>query len=455
LKLSQKYRPGLFKDVIGQTAAVEVLKASVVRNKYSSAYMFSGLSGIGKTTIGRIFSKAILCDNPQGGEPCNKCESCLLFDKDQHFGYTELDSASVGGKDEMVKLRDEASHLGVSKKKIILLDECHDISKAGQDALLNQVEKCPEHLIYIFCTTDPDKMKKALNERCMQFQFLKISPDLIAERLKFICDQEKLIYEEEALNLIASRSDGHVRVAINLIEELVYLGSVSIKNLELVSRDYDEEIYTILSNLGTDLPAVIEAARSISSSISSTEFYNQLLSMVIDGAKSIYGYDNFSEKRKSLISRLKDIHGHNLMEFLNYLITRDKFVDKVGLQSDLLVLHYKFSTNSFAPKQTQIVTPIFNTQNKSHSSTPPEPPKNEASAPFYSQLQKLTIMEKGRLLRDQRQGQKPLREEEPDKVPNDWSLPKEERLGESFDEKELSPEEFSKLLVGGRGSGNI
>jgi DNA polymerase III subunit gamma/tau len=454
LKLSQKYRPGRFKDVIGQTAPVEILRASVAKNKFSSSYMFSGPSGIGKTTVGRILSKAILCDSPQDGDPCCKCESCLLFDKEQHFGYVELDAASVGGKDDMVKLRDEASYLGVSKKKIILLDECHDISKQGQDALLEQVEKCPEHLMYIFCTTDPNMMKKTLKDRCMQFQFFKISPDLISQRLKYICEQEKISYEDEALNLIASRSDGHIRVAINLIEEIVYLGAITIKNLEVVSKDYDEEIFTVLANLGLDLSKVIEAAHSISSSISATEFYNHMLSMVTDAAKSLYGYDDFSQKRKDLISRLKDIHGHSLLELLNYFISRDKFVDKVGLQSDLIVLHYKFTSNNFIPKP-QTVTPIFNTQNQSNQSSTQGLPKKEAQLPFYPQLQKLGISEKSKLLREKRRGQKPEQKEEPEKIPDTWPLPKEERLGESFDEKELSPEEFSKQLVGGRGSGNI
>jgi len=404
--------------------------------------MLSGPSGVGKTTVGRIFAKAILCDSPENGEPCGKCESCLLFDKEQHFGYVELDSASVGGKDEMIKLRDEAYHLSVSKKKIIFLDECHDISKAGQDALLDQVEKCPEHLIYLFSTTDPDKMKETLRGRCMPYQFTKLGSDLIVQRLQHICDLEKIPYEEEALSLIAFRSDGHVRVAINLIEEIMYLGTISTKNLEVVSRDCDDDVFSVLSNLGNDLPKVIEVAHSLSSVLSAAEFYSQLLSMVTDAAKSLYGYDNFSEKRKGYISKLKDIHGYGLLEFLNYLVTRDKFIDKIGLQSDLIILHYKFSSNSFIPKP-QTTIPIPNIQDVTRGA-----PK-EAPAPF-DPLQKLSISEKGRLLREKNRA--PAIEAKDSKPTNEWPLPKENRLGESFDEKELSPEEFSKLLVGGKGT---
>jgi DNA polymerase III subunit gamma/tau len=414
--------------------------------------MFSGLPGIGKTTIGRIFAKAVLCDNTQEGEPCGECESCRLFEKDQHFGYTELDSASVGGKDEMVKLRNEANNLGVSKKKIILLDECHDISKAGQDALLDQVEKCPEHLIYIFCTTDPDKMKKSLRDRCMQFQFSKISPDMIAGRLKLICEKEKFTYDDEALSIIAARADGHVRVAINMVEETLYLGSITKKNIDLISRDYDEEIFTILSNLGLDLSKVIEAYQQIASTISVSDFYNNLLSMACDAAKSLYGYDSFSPKRKELITRLKDIHGYSLIEFLNYFISRDKYVDKVGVQSDLIVLHYKFTTQNFIPKPSSIPI-IQNTAQKQNS--PIQSSKENAPLPLFPQLQKLNVIEKARLLRETGRNQNTEQAEKSEKVPTEWSLPKEERLGESFEEEELSPLKFSQLLVGGRGGGEL
>lgn len=433
--------------MVGQQAPVEVLRAIVTLKRYGSAYLFSGPTGVGKTTNARIFAKAILCESPLNGDPCGICESCKLFEREQHFGYVELDSASVGGKDDMIKLRDEAAFLSIVKKKIILLDECHDISKQGQDALLEQVESCPEHLIYIFCTTDPDKMKKPLRDRCMHFQFLKISPELITPRLKFICEQEKLKYDEEALRLMALRSEGHVRNAINILEEVAYLGDISVKNINLISRDFEEEIFTVISNLGIDLAKVIETSKLISSSLSEIEFYNQLLSMVSDASKFLYGYDNFSGKRKDFLSRLKDVHGSSLLEFLNYLISRDKYIDKVGLQSDLIILHYKFSMNSFVPRQQKESS---NTPQTQPTPQTQEPQKNAPSL-TYSDLKRMDILEQGRVLR-QRRNQKLEQIAESEKVPATWPLPKEERIGESsLDEKNLSPQEFSQNLVGGRG----
>ncbi len=195
-----KFRPSTFKDVIGQDVTVTILRTIVSQKKYGSAYLFSGPSGVGKTTIGRIFSKAVLCDAPIDGEPCGKCDSCLSFQEEKNFGYRELDSASYGSKEDMVKLRDEASFLAFGKKKIILLDECQDISKQGQDALLKQVEQCPPHLMYIFCTTEPEKIKGTLRKRCIHFQFSKVDPVPILDRLKEVCNKESLSFEESALH---------------------------------------------------------------------------------------------------------------------------------------------------------------------------------------------------------------------------------------------------------------
>lgn len=455
MKLDQKYRPITFDDMIGQDAMKRVLKAAIRQNRLGSAYLFSGPSGVGKTTGGRIFAKAILCNSPRDGNPCGTCESCLLFASDQHFGFKELDAASVGGKDDMVRLRSEAAFISVTKKKIILIDECHDISRQGQDALLEQTERCPDHLIYIFCTTDPDKMNKTLRNRCMEFQTSKVDIPLITQRLKYICDQEKIPYKEEALQAIALRSNGHVRNAVKLLEEVTYLGEITLENFNSISRDYDEEIFTIIVSLGVDLNKIMQSYQSISSYLSAIEFYNMLLQMVNDATKFLCGYENFSEKRKEYLTNLKTIHGFSLFEFLNYLISRDKFIDKIGIQSDLIILHYKFASNGFIPKQVESsfrsssvnTIPITQTVSSSKNTSVSAPPLSHAD------LLKMSKADMCRLLREQRNNQKPGQKEESETVPANWPLPKDERSGEnSLDADDvLSPQEFSNKLVGGRG----
>jgi DNA polymerase III subunit gamma/tau len=444
IKLAEKYRPTKFEDVIGQDSVMCVLKASVKQNRYGSAYLFCGPFGDGKTTLARIFAKAVLCESPIDGEPCCECESCQLFEEERHFSYREIDAASYGGKDDMVSLRDDASSLAVSKKKIICIDESHDISKQGQDALLKQTEECPDHLIYEFCTTDPDKMSSTLRDRFMEFHVVKVSAELISQRLRTICEREGIVYQEDALQVIAERSEGHVRSAINLVEEIAYLGEISLENLNKVSKDFEEHLFTIVSNLGISLPKIIETYQSISSFLSPFEFYNLLLSLLSDATKFLFGYDGFSEKRKDLLSKLKEIHGYSLAEFLNYLITRDKFVEKVGLQSDLIILHYKFCANNFAPRIQK--EPSTNSQIQTVSKSDP------SNSPFsYAELSKLSIKDRNQLLREERKKhQKTGEKEKSEIVPTKWPLPKEERPGNNFEEKSMSAKEFSQKLVGGR-----
>lgn len=452
MKLATKYRPSVFDDVIGQEAVVRILRAMVRKGAYESSYLFSGPSGVGKTTAGRILAKAILCERPNDGNPCNTCPSCKNFDEDRHFGYRELDAASFGGKEDMVRLRDEAYFQAVGGKKILLIDECHDISRQGQDALLKQVEESPEHLVYIFCTTEPDSMKKALRDRCMEFQVSKVDTEIIAARLEDICRKEGISCDREALRLLADLSKGHVRNAIQTLEEISYLGDITVDNFKAVSKNYDEDVFSILSNLGTGLDKALEACRRIAASVSISDLYNSIIAMLGDTAKVIYGYGDFLPERLRYLQSLKDLHGYRILEFLNYLLSRDKMVDRVGLQSDIILLHYKFASNGFQPSVPEkvkgssesfpVVVPNVSQQNQSSS----------VEAISHAQLSKMSLKDRSKALREQRRNHKEDEKADPERVPFQWPLLKEQRSGEnSFDDKELSPEEFSRLLVGGRG----
>lgn len=458
--IDTKYRPKIFDDVIGQDVAVTILRSSVKNKKYSSAYLYSGPSGVGKTTIGRIFAKAVLCKSPLDGNPCGTCPSCVSFDEEKNFGYTEVDAASVGGKDDMIKLKDDAAFISIENKKILLIDECQDISNQGQDALLKQVEQCPDHLIYLFCTTEAEKIKPTLRKRCLQFQFSRVKAELIEGRLKQVCDSENIVYDEIALRTLADRSDGHVRDSLKMLEEVNYFGPVTLESISKVFVDYSNDICEILLNLGSNLAKSIELSKKLSLYISVEEFYEQMLIMVSDSVKVLYGYMDFLPKRKDLLIKLRNTHGTNLIEFMNFLISRDKFIEKIGLQSDIVLLHYKFCANGFKPvvpvitenKNTQEVVPVIpdEVQNESDQPTCP-PPSNSLS---HAKLMSVPWHDRAKLLSETRMSQKTVEGEDDPRIPYQWSLPKEERQGsDSSDliENELSPLEFSRLLIGGRG----
>lgn len=294
----------------------------------------------------------------------------------------------------------------------------------------------------MFCTTNPDKMAPTLKDRCMNFQLFALDVSLVYQRLKYVCDQENFNYRDDALTLISEKSRGHVRSALNMLEKVSYLDEINVKNLNFVYKDFEENIFTIIANLGIDLNVVLDTYHSISSYLSSMQFYNLLLSLVNDTVKYLYGYDKFSEKRLEFLQKLKEIHGSSLQDFLDYLIKRDKYVEKIGIQSDLIILHSKFEANSFIKKPPQVVS---KTQNQ-----PKSEPKTQNLS--FTELSKLDVNERSRVLREQRSKHKIEQKEEKENVPLDWPLPKEKRLGEnnSNSRENLSAEEFSQNLVGGR-----
>lgn len=459
MNLAKKYRPRRFDDVIGQDSTVLVLRAAIVKQRIKPTYIFSGPSGDGKTTCARIFAMAILCASPVDGNPCMECESCKAFLKEQNFGFMELDAASYGGKEDMVKLRDEASFLSVTKKKIILIDEAHDISRQGQDALLKQIEECPDHLVYLFCTTEPNGLRPTLRNRSTIFQLSLVDPALIVERLKTVCKMEEIQADEDALLQLAYKSKGHVRNALNALEDASLLGPVTSESLIKISKDFDNQLCEILLNLGSDINKALSLYTDMAAHINPDDFYRELINIVDDSCQCLYGSPTgMSPSRLTLATKIKDVHGFSLLEFLNYLLSRDKFVDRLGLRSDLLVLHYKFSSGSLQPTVTPAprTAPQQNTSVQSQSTT--QPPSSSPAPLSFNQLMALPESERHKRLREERlkgvsEKQKTLEE---NKVSKTWDLPRDARPGESsYDDEALSPQEFSKIIVGGRGDGKL
>ena len=220
LALYRKYRPESFEDVVGQEHIVKILKNSIINNKVSHAYLFSGPRGTGKTTISKVIAKIINCSSA-GVNPCDKCPSCLAFKNKNNPDIIEMDAASNNGVDEIREIRDKASLLpSLSKYKIYIIDEVHMLSSGAFNALLKTLEEPPVHVIFILATTEFYKVPETIVSRCQCFEFERLNPDFIASKLKAIASKEGLKADLEIFNLIANYSEGGLRDAINTLDKL-------------------------------------------------------------------------------------------------------------------------------------------------------------------------------------------------------------------------------------------
>lgn len=224
LVLYRKYRPQAFGEVIGQEHVVQTLTNSIKGNNISHAYLFSGPRGSGKTTIARIFAKAINCSSDPRGtpgfEPCNKCSSCLEIMQGNSIDLIEIDAASHTGVDDVRELIGGLKFSPVkSKYKIFIIDECHQLSKPAFNALLKTLEEPPAHAIFILATTESHKMIPTIISRCQKFDFKRLRVPEIIKKLEFISKKENVKFDDSALSLIALNSRGSFRDAESLLDE--------------------------------------------------------------------------------------------------------------------------------------------------------------------------------------------------------------------------------------------
>lgn len=219
--LYRKYRPQTFDDVVGQTTVVKVLKNSISQHKFCHAYMFFGSRGTGKTSLSKIFAKAVNCLEPVDGNPCEKCKNCLIASEKECVDILEIDAASNNGVDEIRELRNKINLVpGELKYKVYIIDEVHMLSIGAFNALLKTLEEPPEHAIFILATTDPQKVPETIISRCQCFSFERISTDMIVERLKYVCNQENILIEDDVLREIAISSDGGMRDSLGILDKL-------------------------------------------------------------------------------------------------------------------------------------------------------------------------------------------------------------------------------------------
>ena len=220
MALYRKWRPMTFDEVVEQSPVVTVLKNAVISGRIAHAYLFCGTRGTGKTTMAKIFARAVNCLNPQNGSPCNECDVCRNILNQQILDVSEIDAASNNGVDNIRAIIEETAYAAsIAKFKVFIIDEVHMLSTGAFNALLKTLEEPPENVIFILATTEPNKLPVTILSRCQRYDFKRISQEGIIGRLEKICKEQELSYELPALAFLAQKSDGAMRDAISLLDQ--------------------------------------------------------------------------------------------------------------------------------------------------------------------------------------------------------------------------------------------
>lgn len=230
--LYRKWRPRTFDDVVGQEHVTDTLKNQIISGRLSHAYLFIGTRGTGKTSCAKILAKAVNCEHPENGNPCNKCDSCLGIDDGSIMDVVELDAASNNGVDNVRALRDEAIFSpAIVKKRVYIIDEVHMLSSSAFNALLKILEEPPEHLLFILATTELHKVPATILSRCQRHSFKRIEPAALAKRISYVAEQENLRLEPNAADLLARLADGSLRDGLSLLDQCSGYDTITSENV--------------------------------------------------------------------------------------------------------------------------------------------------------------------------------------------------------------------------------
>ncbi|MEO6199511.1 MAG: DNA polymerase III subunit gamma/tau, partial [Sphingomicrobium sp.] len=237
--LARKYRPQTFAELIGQDAMVQTLANAIKRDRVAHAFLLTGVRGVGKTSTARLIAKALNCVGPDGEggptiEPCGVCEPCRSIAEGRHIDVVEMDAASHTGVDDVREIIDAVRYASVSARyKIYIIDEVHMLSKQAFNALLKTLEEPPEHVKFIFATTEVNKVPVTVLSRCQRFDLRRIPADLLAVHFGAVSKAEEVAVEEEALAMIAKASEGSARDGLSMLDQAIAHGAGSVTAVQV------------------------------------------------------------------------------------------------------------------------------------------------------------------------------------------------------------------------------
>lgn len=312
--LYRKWRPQIFDDVCGQEHITSILKYETENRKFSHAYLFCGSRGTGKTTCAKILAKAVNCESPINGSPCNKCAACLSIDSGAATDVLEMDAASNNGVENIRDIRDEVVYTPTSLKyRVYIVDEVHMLSGSAFNALLKTLEEPPSHVIFILATTELHKLPATIVSRCQRFDFRRISTEALMGRLAFIAEKEGIEAEPEALRVIAKLAQGGMRDAISLLE--LCAGNRTLITEELVNSTLgaggqEKLVNTVRAIADADYDALFETVdETVRSSKDIAVFWQELISLyrdllVIKTTRAADKYLDLTDNQKEALGAL-------------------------------------------------------------------------------------------------------------------------------------------------------